>query len=167
MYDTKSGFETCPVPPQQKLQAAVRPKKHQIDVCIVHGRELLTKYILPENLSSVFGPLISTPDDELFTPPDWVLKSIKRNLVTITPSPTIPLFEFSTIDNNVIPNINLLVKCNYDFTKLIDNNQHRHYVIVPNSDPYPILQQYTINTISFLCSRVYIEMECIISLTMI
>ena len=44
----------------------------------------------------MFGPPISTPDDELFTPPDWLLKAIMKIAVTSTPKPTKPPLQFST-----------------------------------------------------------------------
>ena len=73
-------------------------------------------------MSPVFGHPFSTTDNELFTPPEWLLKAIKRITVTITPIPAKLLFQFSINENSVTHNINFLINCNYNFTKLVEDN---------------------------------------------
>ena len=40
-------------------------------------KRLLSKLYLPNDLSAVFNPPVSTPDDEKFVPLDWFLAAIK------------------------------------------------------------------------------------------
>lgn len=118
MYDNKSGFNTL---------------QYLIDVCNAHDREFVSKCCLPKTLSPLFGQPILTPESELFTPPDWLIKAIKKIVVIITPTiQAKPLFQFSTNYDSVTHNTNFLINCNYIFTKLVKITNICHSVINPN-----------------------------------
>ena len=97
---------------------------HRINERNIHDRKLMSKCCLPNILSCVFGPSHSTPDDELFTPPNWLLQAITIVANINTQMPAVPSFQCWTNDSSVIHNTNLLENYNYNFTKFIDNNQH-------------------------------------------
>ena len=93
--------------------------------CKLSGPYLLSKCHLHKNFYDLFGPAIDTPDDELEAPPDWLLESITKVVVTFTPTLTKLPFLLPSSDSSVKHNNELMQVNNFDLAKIINANQDK------------------------------------------
>ena len=78
MYDNRNSFDIPQARTSKKLSAAAKRNAFWLKNRNLHDWNLLCKCHLPQNLSDLFGPPLSTPDDEDFIPPAWLLQSIEK-----------------------------------------------------------------------------------------
>ena len=83
----------------------------------------MSKLHLPNNFSSIFNPLVYTPDDETFVPENWFLKAIAKVTKSMTPTPNPSRFKFSAGTASVDFNIQLLKDLGNDFASILVHNQ--------------------------------------------
>jgi hypothetical protein len=82
-------------------------------------KELISKY-LPPSLDDVFNETVEGPDDA-FKPPPWLLEAIQEVASAPAPPPKAPPIKFSTDQQSLADNAELLERFGFDITELLDH----------------------------------------------